>query len=393
MESKVTMDPHLEAHGRAVGRSDKVTRVCTRCIMDTTAPDIRFDAKGKCNYCTEYTQLLTRRSSQADRAHLNEVLREIHKAGSGQPYDCIIGVSGGLDSSYVLYQAKALGLRPLAVHMDNGWNSELSVANIERLVRQLDVELYTDVIDWESFRDLQRSFFDADVVDIELLTDNIIAGSLQRVAKLVETRFILYGTNTTNEGMRMPPGWNHAKSDLRNIKAIYRRFGSGRPLKSLPLTGLVAKYVTRYLRRVRTIPLLEYVHYDTREAQDTLINELQWRPYEKKHYESVFTRFYQGYILPHKFNVDKRKVHYSTLICAGELSREEALARMQDEPYSDPALLAHDREFVLKKLKMSEEKFEAYMQRPPVPHTTYPSAVGRMKRLNVIRRLLRPGIG
>lgn len=343
--------------------------------MDSTAPDITFNGEGVCSYCTEFLEVLSdRKKSENGRAReLERLLSAIRAAGKGRRYDCVLGVSGGLDSSYALYAARQLGLRPLAVHMDNGWNSELAVSNIERLVKALEVDLFTYVLDWPAFRELQRAFFLAHVVDIEMLTDNAIMGALHHVARVRGTRCILLGTNTANEGMRMPPGWNHLKLDRRNIRAIYRRFGGGGSLRGVPLFGVLSHAVDKYVRRVKMIPILEYVPYDTREAARILRQEVGWRPYDRKHYESVFTRFYQGFILPRKFGVDKRKVHFSTLICSGEMSREEAQRLMRQGTYEDAGLLRADREFVLKKLGFTEGELERYLAAPPVPHDAYPS--------------------
>jgi N-acetyl sugar amidotransferase len=345
--------------------------------MDSTAPDISFDEDGACSYCAEFLEVLAARQRHADAfpEELDQIVSAIRAAGKGKPYDCVLGVSGGLDSSYALHAACRLGLRPLAVHMDNGWNSELAVSNIERLVKSLGVDLFTYVLDWPAFRELQRAFFRAHVVDIEMLTDNAIMGALYEVGRRRGIRYILLGTNTANEGMRMPPGWNHLKLDRRNVQAIYRRFGEGGSLRGVPLIGMLEYALAKYLRRVKAVPILEYVPYDTREATRVLQGELGWRPYDRKHYESVFTRFYQGFILPAKFNVDKRKVHFSTLICSGEMSRQEALDLMGHGPYQDQGLLRADREFVLKKLGFTEEELERYLAAPPVPHAAYPSVV------------------
>lgn len=375
-----------------VGRKAvRAVRVCTRCVMDTGAPDIVFDEHGFCNYCTELMELLAlRRAERDDReVQLRRIVSDIRAAGASKRYDCVLGVSGGLDSSYTLYQARRLGLRPLAVHMDNGWNSELAVSNIERLVKTLGVDLFTYVLDWQQFRDLQRAFFRANVVDIEMLTDNAIMATLYRLARRYRLRYIVLGTNTANEGLRMPPEWNHLKADLRNIRAIHRRFGAGVRLTGVPLMGLLTRIRARYVSRLRLVSLLDYLPYHTSQAAAELERETGWRAYERKHYESVFTRFYQGFILPRKFNVDKRKVHFSAHICSGQMTRTEAVEMLERETYSDATLLESDREFVLKKLGFGEEEFERYLASPPVPHDGYPSIHRVVTALQRVKRATR----
>ncbi len=354
--------------------SDEI-KICTRCIMDTAAPKIKFDETGRCNYCTEYIALINeaeRNQTQKEKGLIGLIDR-IKKEGRNKEYDCIVGVSGGLDSSYVLYISKKLGLRALAVHMDNGWNSELAVSNIEKLCRNLNVDLYTCVLDWETFKNLQIAFFKANVIDIEMLTDHAIAATLYEIALKRKIKYILAGTNLANEGMRMPPGWTHFKRDLWNIKGIYKKFGDSKRIKNFPTIGITKTLKYMFVNRIKWISILNYVTYNKEEAIAMLNNEIGWRPYEKKHYESVFTRFYQGYILPTKFGVDKRKLHYSTLICSGQISRDEAMELMKNPPYENNQLLQEDKNFVLKKLGFTSGEFENYLHAPPVSHTHYPS--------------------
>lgn len=351
-------------------------KICSRCIMDTVAvPDITFDEKGVCNYCTEFLSKLNKAAPNEESRErlLDKLITEIKEHGKNKEYDCILGVSGGVDSSYALYKAIKLGLRPLAVHLDNGWNSELSVKNIEVLVRKLNVDLYTYVIDWEEFKDLQIAFFKANVIDIEMLTDHAIFAALYKVAFDRKIKHILTGVNTVHEGMRFPPGWIHYKIDLKNIKAIYKKFGSGKKIKSFPMMGIIRKLKYKHINRIQEMPILNYLDYDKDKVIKILSKETGWKPYEKKHYESVFTRFYQAYILPKKFNVDKRKLHYSSLICSGQMSREDALELMEKDTYDDPSLLKEDKEYVLKKLNFSNDSFDEYLSNPSVPHNNYSS--------------------
>lgn len=365
-------------------------RQCSRCIMDTTAAGIRFDADGRCNYCTQFEQRLRefQPSSPEERERkLAELVRQVREEGRGRKYDCIVGVSGGADSAYALYETKRLGLRPLAVHMDNGWDSELAANNIENLVRKLDVDLQTTVINWNEYRRLMQAFFDADVIDIELLYDNAMLAVNFRAAAKYGIRWILAGANTATEGMQMPPNWNWFKYDARNIKRLARR--SGAKVKSMPTIGIVEYVHFRHIRHIQFLPFLDYLDYLKERCMETLTKELGFRPYPYKHYESIFTRFYQGYILPTKFNVDKRKLHLSTLIVSGQMTREEALKKMEAIPYPSEDDLQSDIEYFLKKMGWTRAELNAYLARPEVPHAKYGTEEPLWKRFNEIKRRLR----
>jgi N-acetyl sugar amidotransferase len=347
------------------------SQICSRCVMDMSAGDTVFDADGICNYCKKHDERVALAPfTQPDAAQrLAQVVSRVRARRSGE-YDSIVGLSGGVDSSYVAYQAVQLGLKPLAVHFDNGWNSELAVRNIEQLVTRLGLDLHTFVIDWEEFRDIQRSFFKAHVIDIEMVTDHAIFAAMFRIARENSIRYILSGTNAATESI-MPPAWQHFKFDLRNLKAIHRRHGT-RPIRRFPTLGVFGMGWNHYVRGVQTVSLLNYVPYRKGEAIETLTRELGWRYYGGKHYESTFTKFYQAHILPVKFGVDKRRIHFSDLIMNGEMTRAEALTLLQ-QPLYDPAALEQDRDYVCKKLGFTLAQFEEYMKAPPVSHYAYPS--------------------
>lgn len=367
-------------------------RICTRCIMDTSDPQIVFDAAGVCNHCHEAATLLQRSllPPAAARQELERIVARVKAAGQGHDYDCVIGLSGGVDSSYLAWLVKDLGLRPLAVHLDNGWNSELAVGNIERIVKRLDIDLYTHVIDWEEFRALQLAFFRASVVDIELLTDHAIAAVIYQVCRKHGIRYFFSGYNTATESV-MPATWFHAnKLDSRNIRDIYRRHGDGQPLKTFPMLSLPGFLLMSAGRVPVNIPLLNYVPYDKAAALKLLEEKLGWVNYGGKHFESRFTRFYQAYILPRKFGVDKRRAHLSSLVYSGQLTREEALQQLATE--IDPqGTLEAERDYVIKKLMMTQEEFAAYMAAPAVPHLQYRSWEGLRRFLVGAKRLLRGG--
>jgi N-acetyl sugar amidotransferase len=355
--------------------------------MDESAVDIVFDAEGVCNYCRDFEKKWRTGTSEVPHAQVSceRLVRAIKNSRKGAKYDCVIGVSGGVDSSYVLYLAKKSGLNPLAVHLDNGWNSELAVHNINSLVTSLDVDLYTHVIDWEENRDLQRSFLSANVIDIEMLMDNAMLALNYQVAREVGTRWILSGSNTATEGMAMPKNWNWLKFDSKNIRAIHKRFGTV-PIKTHKLISVPGFLYNRYIRRIDWLPFLDYFDYRKQDALDILQREVGYKPYPYKHYESVFTRFYQGYILPKKFGVDKRRLHLSTLIMTGQMTREIAVVHLASSPYPDQEQMKSDYDFVLKKLGFSVQEFAAYISEPPVPHSHYPSERWLWDGLSALRR-------
>jgi len=361
-------------------------RRCTRCVMDSSVPQIQFDATGICNYCSKFVAEKSARpldSRAARDVALAAMVEDVRRRGKGRRYDCVIGVSGGVDSSWVLVQAVRMGLRPLAVHMDNGWNSELAQNNIANLVRGLGLDLDTHVIDWREYRGLMQSFFDADVVDVELLYDNAMFAVNYRQAASVGVRHILGGMNHATEGMRMPPGWNWYKFDKRNIKSIARRFGGPR-LQTFPVIGLIDRAWYQYCRGIHWVSALDFMDYSKHEALRVLQDEFGYKPYPYKHYESVFTRFYQGYILPRKFGIDKRMLHLSTLILNGQESREEALRLLAQIPYPSEADMEADRRYFVKKMGWTDAQLDTYIQRPPQSHALYGSSYGL---LNAYRRI------
>ena len=272
-----------------------------------------------------------------------------------------------MDSSYLALKASEVGLRPLAVHFDNGWNSELAVKNIENIVTRLHLELFTLVVDWAEFRDLQMSFLKASVVDIEMITDHAIIATLHTLAIKYDIKYILSGTNYVTEAV-LPAHWIHKKTDYVHIKAIHDKYGT-QPLKTYPLFGLATR-LRATLKNIHSVSLLNFMEYNKDEAKTELTQKLSWRNYGGKHSESVFTRFYQGYILPRKFGIDKRKAHLSTLICSGQLTREDALLELS-KPIYEESLMSADYDFVLKKLGMTQVDFENIMKLPVKLHVDF----------------------
>lgn len=370
-------------------------RICTRCIMDDTAQDIIFDRDGVCNYCTEFVQRLDRfvEPDLAERRRkLDQLVNLVKANGRGKPYDCVIGVSGGVDSSYTLVKAKQLGLRPLAVHMDSGWNAEVAASNIANLVRGLGVDLYTHVIDWTELRGLMEAMFAADVRDVEVLYDNALAGTVYAQAAKHRLHYILAGSNMATEGLNIPTEWTWHKLDKRNIVAISKRF-RGPKLKTFPAMGTVRYLKHLLVDRVHWVAFLNYIDYRKDAALEELGRDYGFKPYAYKHYESVFTRFWQGYLLPRKLGYDKRKPHLSNLVMTGQMTRDEALAMSSRIAYPTQRDLDADKQYFLKKMGWSEAKLEAYLARPEVRHDAYPSEAAVWEALLQLYRKLGLKVG
>lgn len=346
-------------------------RCCTRCVMDTSDPDIRFFEDGTCNHCNDFLAQRARFVPGPDLdARLAAMVAEIKEHGRGKPYDCIVGVSGGVDSTYVAYIAKQLGLRPLAVHLDNGWNSELAVHNIEHTLTVLGIDLHTVVLEWETFRELQKSFLYASVTDAEIPTDHAIRAALWHVAAKYGIKYLLNGRNHSTEGI-LPWSWTYNALDWKYIHGVHQCF-SKRPLHEYPRTNLAEILYRATVTRFKNFGILDYVPYDKKIAMQVLIEKLGWRDYGGKHYESIYTRFFQGHILPVKFGIDKRKAHLSVLVCTGQISRENALQVLQAPPLAS-GMAREDREFIEQKLELAAGEFDQIMARPPRSWRDYPN--------------------
>ena len=349
---------------------------CVRCVMDTTDPEITFDEAGVCSHCRSYDANLRSTvesaMSGARLADLDQMVGEIKDAGRGREYDCVIGVSGGVDSTYLLLKAVELGLRPLAAHFDSGWNSELAVHNIERATSTLNVDLKTDVVNWTEMRDLQLSFFKAGVANCDIPTDHAFPAVALKNATMYGTKYVLSGSNLATESV-LPTAWGHRAADKRYLMAIQRAHGSVK-LETYPTLGLLKKEIWyRYLRHVRTVKPLNYLPYDKASAKQEIADKLDWRDYGGKHHESVFTRFFQGHYLPRRFGFDKRLAHYSSLILSDQMTRVEALHLIESEPPYDPELQRTDLKFVAKKLSISLAEFEALIDAPLASVRQYPT--------------------
>jgi N-acetyl sugar amidotransferase len=356
----------------------KNVEICTKTVLDTTVPGITFNGEGECNFCGYYLDLAKRTVLREPAVLKNEfksVIESIKSAGKGKPYDCVLGVSGGLDSTYLSLLAKRNGLNPLLVHFDNGWNSELAVKNIEKIVNTLELPLHTFVMDWEEFRDLQRAYFFASVVDVEVPTDQLIFAALNKIAYSKGIKYILAGNNVVTESIN-PDGWVYKnKLDLVNLRAIHRRHGTGN-LKNLPKLGIYERYFYEAVIGIQTVNLLDLIDYNKEKVKREVQHAFGWSDYGGKHYESVFTRFYQGYYLPRKFNIDKRKAHLSNLILSGQLTRQEAIEQLNAPAYPVSDQLS-DLEYVKKKLGFTDSEWNGIMLADPVPHHAFATDAGR----------------
>ena len=319
---------------------------------------------------------------------MDSLVGRLKKEGKDKKYDCIIGLSGGVDSTYVAYLVKRiLGLRPLAVHLDNGWNSEVSVKNIENVVKILDIDLYTHVIDWEEFKDIQLSFLKASTPDSEIPTDHAIFSVLRQLSKKYKIKTVMNGINLRTEGHH-PLSWSQGHVDFKYIRSIQNQFGT-KKIKTLPHGNFFTVFEDSFSSD--WVNILNFVDYNKEEAMKIISREVEWQDVGGKHFESIYTRFYQGYILPKKFGIDKRRMHFSSLICAGEMTRDQALILLKDEPY-DVKMQREDVDYVIKKFGLSMEEFEAIMALPPKSYYDYPSYYGFLKNslIQNIIKILKP---
>lgn len=360
-------------------------------MISAVDPDLVL-VDGVCNHCLRYGALFESRVVPVEQrpAKLAQLVRMISRAGKGKQYDCIIGVSGGVDSSYVALQVKQLGLRPLAVHVNNGWNDALAELNIERLLRVLDMDVHTEALRLDEFYDLQRSFLKASTPDADIPSDHAIQATLWRVARQHGVRFIISGMNFATESISVP-SWSYGHSDWRYIHDVHRRFGQV-PLRTYPHFGFATLAFTTLVRRVRIVSILNYLDFDKSKAMGELVEQLDWVPYEGKHYESIFTRWVQGFYPVRKFGIDKRRGHYSDLINSGQITRAEALAAVSGSDYSER--LRHEDEILLReKLSLTAEQLDEIVDAPASSFRAYRNSYAFVQFLRgLVNRLRRLGL-
>lgn len=343
----------------------KKYQICTQCVMDTSDSKITFDSRGVCDHCRNYEKNIKPYwKPQENRFdELEELAKKIRKAGKGHDYDCILGLSGGADSSYMAYIAKeVMHLRPLVLVVDTGWNLNVAVENIEKIVKGLDLDMYTEVVNWKEMADLQLSYFKASISSCYQPQDHAIFAGLYNYAVKHHIKYVLTGSNNSTEFVRPPVGILYM-NDLTMMKDIHRKYGRV-PLRTFPMCGMVKYRVAyRYINGMRRVYPLDYVVYDKEKAQQFLHEKYGWTKYENKHYENVFTRFFEGYYLPHKFGYDTRRNVLSNQILAGTITREEALEILEQPPY-DPDQMAQDKEYVAKKMGITEKEFDKIIAKP-----------------------------
>lgn len=346
---------------------------CTRCIMDTTDPEIVFDENGYCNHCTDFFTVKQKYVFREEKGpeELKLLFDKIKKDGKGREYDCVAGISGGADSSYMAYICQQNGLRVLGVHMDNGWNSEEANLNIKNITRKLNIDYESYVLDWEEFKDLQLSFLKAAVPEAETPTDIAIAGALHKVAAKYGVRYIVSGGNMITEGI-LPKTWHYNAKDLKYMNAIHNNFGKVK-LKNFPTFTFLQEIYYKYIKRIKIVYILGiYVAYNKDKAMDLLKEKLDWKYYGGKHYESRYTSFIQSYYLYEKFGIDYRMVTLSSQICNGQVTREEALEVLKQKPY-DQERVNMDKQYISKKLGITLEEFEEILKIPGKYYFEYPN--------------------
>ncbi len=366
----------------------KNIRICTNCVMDTTDSKIVFDEKGVCDHCNTFYKDIKPHWHTGDKGwqEISKIAEQIKKEGKGKDFDCIIGMSGGIDSSYLVYLAKEkLGLRPLVFHVDAGWNSQQAVHNIEQIVDKLGLDLYTEVIDWEEMKDLQLSFFKSGVSHIDTPQDHAFFATMYKFANQHNIKHILTGGNYSTECIRNPLEWMYFQSDSRQIKDIQKKFGT-KKLKNFPLTNILwHKVYLPYIKGIKVYRPLDFMTYDKEKATQFLVDNFGYQRYAQKHFESRFTRFYEAYWLPEKFGYDTRKVQYSSLILTGQMTRDEALEKLKSPAY-DPETIDEDFQYIANKLGITVDELRSYFN---APNKTYKDYKNQQSLYNIGAKILR----
>jgi len=350
--------------------------------MDNSDPDIRFNEKGESHYVQYFENVVRPMWMPDDRGRkvLESTVDRMRKEGKGHDYDCIIGLSGGVDSAYLAYLASSYNLRILAVHVDAGWNSELAVKNIQQIVTHCRIDLYTHVVDWDIMRDLQLAFFKSGVPNQDIPQDHAFFAALYHFARKHRIQWVLHGGNVATEAI-LPQSWGYNAMDGKHLRDIHKQFGS-KPLKKYPVIGFFDNYIYYpYIIKMKPARLLNYVDYNKQKAVELLENEVGFRYYHGKHYESRFTRFFQSHILPYRYGYDKRKAHASSMILSGQMTREEALEYVAQPLYKDQLSLEADKTFFIKKLGIDEAQYQQYMDQPTRPHADFKNNDALLRRL------------
>lgn len=367
--------------------SNNKYKICNKTVMDTSDPNIIFDDNGVSNHAHLASWRLRNEVFSSGSAISFETwVDKIKKDGLGKKYDCLIGISGGVDSSIVACKVVELGLRPLAIHLDNGWNSELAVSNIEKIVKKLKLDYYTCVVRWREIKDLQRAYIEASVLDLECVSDHAINALMLRVANEHNIKYIIHGGNVKTESI-MPVAWGYDKRDGKNVRAIHQKYGTI-PLETYPIMNPTEMLFRMLVNRINYFPILNYMDYNKNNAIDELKITLGWTPYARKHGENRFTRFFQEYYLPTKFGIDKRRAHFSSLIMADQLKRDDALLMLTKPLYEENELI-RELEFVSKKLGYGVDELVNLVKKPSASHLSFDNAAWMFNHNSRVTQLVR----
>ena len=372
---------------------NKDYQICTKCVMDTTDPEISFDENGVCNHCREFDEVTSKRwfPNEEGAKKLQAIYEKMKKENAHKDYDCILGLSGGVDSSYLALKLYEAGIRPLVVHVDGGWNSELAVQNIENIVNYCGWHLHTIVIDWEEMKDLQLAYLKSAIANQDVPQDHAFFASLYHFATKHGVNYVISGGNLATESI-FPKAWHWSAMDADNLHAINNKFGT-KKLKNYKTIGFYELYFYYpFIKKMKTISPLNFMPYIKSEALQELKDKVGYKEYARKHGESVFTKFFQNYWLPMKFGYDKRKPHLASLIVAGQMSREEALKEL-DKPLYDERELNEDKEYIAKKLGVSDEKFEQILQMPSHKYSDFPNMTEKYDRMKKVQNFVSKLLG
>lgn len=372
---------------------EKKYQVCTRCVMDTTDPAISFDEQGVCNHCHEFDEVTTKRwfPNEEGKKKLEAIFSKIKQAGKNQEYDCIIGLSGGVDSSYLALVMKDYGLRPLVVHVDAGWNSELAVHNIEQIVKYCGYDLHTHVMDWQEIRDLQLAYLKAGVANQDVVQDHAFFASLYHFAVQNNIKYVISGGNIATESV-FPKSWHHSAMDAINLKAIHKRFGKRKLQQYKTISFIKYYFYYPFIKGMTVIRPLNFMPYHKGEALEVLKEKVGYKEYGRKHGESRFTKFFQNYYLPTKFNMDKRRPHLSSQVLSGELGRDQALQELE-KPLYEEFELREDKAYIAKKLGISVEEFDQLIHAKGHNYSEYPNWDSRYKLMLKVKNLVQKVLG